>query len=168
MGMKSETPETVLPTMIRTAIEQAQDGDAQAWGRLYLAAARYMADGVPIPEPVHSLIGQRLAMIASALLLPENHDTREGLLDTVAPMPKGKKRKKGARNKVMTLDKVGIDAHELTQVCGVSLKEASRKLASRLATSDERIPRYNADSIESAAKRFRKQLKLQENNKSGE
>lgn len=167
MEMKPDPPETVLPTMIRTAIEQAQDGDTQAWGRLYLAAARYMADGVPIPEPLHSLIGQRLAMIASAILLPENHDTREGLPNAVAPVPKGKKRKKGARDKVMTVDKIGIDAHELTQVCGVSLKEASRKLASRLATSDERIPRYAADSIESAAKRFRKQLKLQENNKTG-
>jgi hypothetical protein len=168
MGMKSETPETVLPTMIRTAIEQAQDGDVQAWGRLYLAAARYMADGAPTPEPLHSLIGQRLAMIASELLLPENHDTREGLSDAVAPMPKGKNRKKGAKHKVMTVDQVGKDAHELTQVCGVSLKEASRKLASRLATSDERIRRYTVDSIESAAKRFRKQLKLQENNKSDE
>jgi hypothetical protein len=168
MEIKPDTPETVLPTMVRTAIEQAQDGDTQAWGRLYLAAARYMADGVPIPEPLHSLIGQRLAMIASALLLPENHDTREGLLNAVAPMPKGNKRKEGPRDKAMTVDRVGKDAHELTQSCGVSLKEASRQLASRLATSDERIRRYPAESIEKAAQRFRKQLKLQENNNSGE
>jgi hypothetical protein len=164
MGMKSDVAETVLPTMIRTAIEQAQQGDAQAWGRLYLAAARYMADGVPIPEPLHSLIGQRLAFIANALLLPENHDTTAGLLDAVAPTPKGKKRKTGARHKVMTVDQVGKDAHELTQSCGVSLKEASRQLASRLAASDKRIRRYTAESIETAAKRFRKQLKMQENN----
>ncbi len=163
------TFETILPIAARDAMAKAEKGDSKAWGRLYSFASYYIKQGKPIPEPLRGAISKRLSDISSALIHPPETDTRAGVLSAVAPVSEKKVRVTGAKKKVMTVDAVALDVLRYAQAGvftkkGMSLKAASRKVAAIMATSNI-ATQYPAESLESAAKRVRKQLRDAANEK---
>jgi hypothetical protein len=157
-GRDDSPTEVVLSKALMDAIVQAKEGNAKAWGTLYAAAAAFMRGGHPLPAPLQEAIAPRLEALGKALMKPPKQDARAGVLDAVSPYPKAV-RPVGAKTKAMTVDKVAEDVLAYV-AAGMTQKAAARKVSSLLPLKPETgKPLYSPESLESAAKRIKKQQK---------
>ena len=79
-----------LPVDLPLIAARAAAGDESAWGELYGITGAIVRGGKhPVPEPLSSLIGERLECLATALMSP-GKDVAKGLYAAVAPATKRK------------------------------------------------------------------------------
>ena len=102
--------EVHLAQKVLDAIERAKEGDPVAWGTVYAVAAAFARSGRAMPEPLASVMAQRLQEIGNALASPYEHDKRAAVHGAVAP---GAKRGRRAKPDVL-----GSYADDVLRVLG--------------------------------------------------
>lgn len=86
--------EVYLAQKVLDAIERAKEGDPVAWGTVYAVAAAFARSGRAMPEPLASVMAQRLQEIGNALASPREKDKRAAVHGAVAPGAKRGRRAK--------------------------------------------------------------------------
>lgn len=103
--------EVYLSQKVLGAIERAKGGDPVAWGTVYAVAAAFARSGRAMPEPLASVMAQRLQEIGNALASPREKDKRAAVHGAVAP---GAKRGRPAK----PVDVLGRYAEDVLHVLG--------------------------------------------------
>lgn len=103
--------EVYLAQKVLDAIERAKGGDPVAWGTVYAVAAAFARSGRAMPEPLASVMAQRLLEIGAVLASPREKDKRAAVHGAVAP---GAKRGRPAK----PVDVIGSYAEDVLRVLG--------------------------------------------------
>ena len=89
-----QTSQVVLGLADEKEIEDFLKGNLQAAGKVYARAACFLSNGVLLPEPLLSVISQRLECIGFAILDSSEQDKQRAIYKAVLP---GRKRGRPAK-----------------------------------------------------------------------
>lgn len=118
-----------LPPGIHEAIDAAKKGDSFQWGYLYSVAAVCLKAGHAIPDPLGTIVAERLSAMGDFLTQPKIGDLQR-LVDLVAPYPGP--RKMGPRKRV---DRIELAAQAAQDLLDLDDSYGRRKLVTAWAAS---------------------------------
>lgn len=146
--------DVVLPPDFDELVERAETGHPFDWGRLYGMAGAFMRAGLPLPEPLSGIIGERMIALGTGLTQRPIEDVRGTLVDLVTPTSRvrlyGPKTASKARKAALcVLDLIGTEPRHgrrkqvvarVAQLTGLTPHTIDREIAKVRAEANDKSP----------------------------